>query len=213
MQQARHVSHLICAYPFFQTEDDPVLKNGALKAIHKRVDSNLGNQGCGWSWGHVLNIAARLRDKELVRYAIIKLLSEYEMSNLMTKLWEKKRPNEAYEIQQLDAACAISSGLIEALVFSRVGYISLLPAWPFQNGKLCGVHLRGHVFLREMIWNDERISVVLEGDSDTTLEVCLPEYYAPDTITVHFSDNEPVKLCGWKKEKCSKHEHARPLKN
>ena len=195
----RHMSHLVCAYPFLQTEDDPVLFEGARKAIRKRLETNLGNEGCGWSWGHVLNIGARLKDKEIVKTAVQTILTKYEFGNLITKLWEKKRPHEEYAIQQIDAACALSSGLIEALVFSRPGHISLLPAWPFQSGTVRGVCLRGHVFLKEMTWDSERITVILEGDQDTDVEVKFPEGYIPELAIVRLKDNKAVRLhaeCG-----------------
>ena len=117
----------------------------------------------------------------------------------MTKLWEKKRPHEEYAIQQIDAACALSSGLVEALVCSRPGHISLLPAWPFQNGTVRGICLRGHVFLKEMTWDSERITVILEGDQDTDVEVRFPEGYIPEIAAVRLKDNKAICLqaeCG-----------------
>ena len=59
--------------------------------------------------------------------------------------------------------------------------------------------LRGHVFLKEMTWDSERIIAILEGDQDTDVEVKFPDGYIPEIAVVRLKDNKAICLqaeCG-----------------
>ncbi|MCR5264575.1 MAG: glycoside hydrolase family 95 protein [Clostridiales bacterium] len=190
----RHLSHLVCAYPLFLAQDDEKLFKAASKALKNRLDANLGNEGCGWSWGHILNIAARLREKETVELAVNTILSAYERTNLVTTLWPKKDLYELHEPHQTDCACAVSAGLIESLAFSRPGMIRFLPAWPYGSGTLTGVCLRGNIRLHKMTWNESELTAVLEAEDDTEAEIFFPDGFSPVSMLIRLPANEAVCL-------------------
>lgn len=160
----RHTSHLLGIYPFgeFQRPTaDPEVVRAARIALQKRVDypSPLGH---GMMYRALMS--ARMHEVDNVNDMVQRLAKviHYFNNNLATSHGRSKR---AFI---LDAAMSFPRLLMEMLVFSRPGYIDLMPAWPKQypDGSLKGVLIRGGHKI-DLAWkNGTLVSATLHAGRD-----------------------------------------------
>ena len=136
----RHLSHLIMVYPWWEFSlpgADTKLIEAAGAALDQRFRFD-ARETHGLM--HVSLMAARLKDVEKVRSNLHRLASsKYFYNNMASSC----RPGP--KINNLDASLSLPRLLMEMLVFSRPGYIELLPAWPkdYPDGSITGVLIRG----------------------------------------------------------------------
>jgi alpha-L-fucosidase 2 len=125
----------------------------------------------GWGLAHLANISARLKDGELGYQALSRIMEKFLLPNLFTC------HNEG-ELFQMDANLGFSAAILEMLVFSKPGYIELLPALPKQLGKgsISGVRCRGCIALIDLQWDvpEKQVSVILKSDMDQDIVLKLP---------------------------------------
>jgi len=149
----RHASHLIQVYPWWEFKfegADPKLPQAAKAALDKRFRFTASETH---GLMHVALMATRLRDLEKVRSNLHRLASEkYFYNNMASSCRNGQR------ISNLDASLSIPRLLMEMLVFSRPGYIELLPAWPkgYPDGTLSGARIRGGHSL-ELTWAEGKL--------------------------------------------------------
>ncbi len=145
----RHVSHFYPAMPGFEAQDNPELAEACKKAIEMRLKNDLLRR-CGWSLGHAVNAAARLKDGNLVYKFLSELAACFVNPALLTGLTVDGR-------FQADANLGFTAAVMEALVFSLPGRIELLPALPpqWKKGRISGVKCRGGVTVKNLEWNIE----------------------------------------------------------
>jgi alpha-L-fucosidase 2 len=81
---------------------------------------------------------------------------------------------------QIDANFGISAAILEMLVFSKPGYIALLPALPsaWRNGRISGIRCRGGITI-DLEWDLEGKALAAELTADANQTVALE---IPDTI-------------------------------
>lgn len=145
----RHLSHLIMVYPWWEFAlpgADVKLREAAGVALDKRFAFD-ANETHGLM--HVSLMAARLRDVDKVRANLHRLATRgYFYRNMATSCRTNQR------ISNLDAALSLPRLIMEMLVFSRPGYVELLPAWPkdHPDGSITGVLVRGGHKL-DMTWS------------------------------------------------------------
>lgn len=179
----RHLSHL---YPVFPGDEidaqrEPELFQAAAVALKKRMKLGLKDQ-TGWSLAHAANIFARFGDGENALISLKHIIRYLTGENLFTYSndwhgigvadfadWVDRSP------YQLDANCGFSAGVIEMLVFSRPGYVRVLPALPseWQHGEITGVRLKGNGKI-DLHWDMERreikIDLTFSAEHDTVVQ-------------------------------------------
>jgi hypothetical protein len=127
----RHLSHLYCVWPLFETQDDPELAAACVQAIANRASENEASHALV----HRALIAARLKDSASVTDALVNLMNHWiYYDSLMT--------NHDYDRNSCyctDFAIGYLGIINESLVYSDSDSIEILPALPesgFESGRI-----------------------------------------------------------------------------
>lgn len=164
----RHLSHLYCAWPLFDTRYDGELKQAAILAVNNRASENNASHALI----HRTLISARLQDRQNATAAMVGLMnSRIYYNSLMTNHHTNNASGYCtdYSIGYL--------GMVnECLVFSNKGEVQLLPCLPtsgFDKGTLKGLRLRSLATLKQMTWdiNTKKVNAVIVSDIDQTITV------------------------------------------
>lgn len=164
----RHISQLYAVYPGdeIQPEFDIDLYHHA--RITNRI-RGMENESCHGIM-HRAQIAARLKDSMLVEeFLRFTLESGYVNENFATA----HNPYRDHIFP--DGQGAIPTVVLESLIYSRPGFVELLPAAncrSLEQGTLSGVSLRTAVGLEEMVWDAEQIRARLSVKKEQTLTIC-----------------------------------------
>jgi alpha-L-fucosidase 2 len=182
----RHLSHL---YPLFPGNEitrhsDPTLFEACRVAVEKRLVIGLGDQS-GWSLSHLANIYARLEQGDRALQCLEILSRTCVGANLFTYHNDGRKQGITMDMDypgigsayQIDANLGWTAAILEMLVASSVGRITLLPALPsaWQRGAIRGVGARGGVTV-DLAWDlaERRIDVTLQADEEQSLVLALP---------------------------------------
>lgn len=172
----RHLSHLYCVWPLFETQKNPELSKACVQAIANRESENEASHALV----HRSLIAARLKDREALSDALLKLQNhKIRYDSLMT--------NHDYDQGSCyctDFAIGYLGIINESLVYSNTGEIELLPALPtsgFDKGAIKGVRARTRAVVNSLEWDMQNGSVEATITSDID-----------QTITVSYNGNEKV---------------------
>lgn len=151
----RHVSHLYPVWPGHEInpEETPVLFDAATIAAQKRGSGNESAHGLT----HMALIGARLKQPDLVSKNLLFMLSN---KFLYSGLFTSHNPN--LRIFNSDALNSFPTVISESLVYSRPGFIELLPAWKEDQakGKITNIPCRTQALVKELSWDMKEGSVV-----------------------------------------------------
>ena len=187
----RHLSHLYCVWPLFETQDNPELKAACIQAIANRASENEASHALV----HRALIAARLKDSESVNDALVNLMNHYiYYDSLMT--------NHDYDRSSgycTDFAIGYLGIINESLLYSNSGKIEILPALPstgFDSGKITGLKARTRATVDEISWNiaEKTASVTITSDIDQTLTVSCGISDKTETVTIKAGETVTVKF-------------------
>jgi alpha-L-fucosidase 2 len=175
----RHVSHI---YPFFPGREiapGDEMVSPIKKAVDKRFEIGMKEQ-TGWSVVHLANIYARLGQGDRA-LECLEILKEYcTGENLFTyhNDWRERGVCEAKpkgfdkRVFQIDANMGYPAAILEMLIHSDRGVITLLPGVPstMEEGRISGVKCRGNIQL-DMKWSAESLSVQMLSQRDQSVHI------------------------------------------
>lgn len=150
----RHMSHLMCLYPFSQVEPGTELFDAAVNSLRLR-----GDGATGWSMGWKINLWARALDGDHARTILNNALRHSNGdAGVFYNLFDSHAP---FQIDGNFGACA---GMAEMLMQSNSGTIRILPALPtaWASGHINGMKAVGD-FTVSITWNEgkaTRITIV-----------------------------------------------------
>lgn len=142
--QHRHISHLMCLYPFSQVEPGTREFKAAVNSLRQR-----GDGATGWSIGWKINLWARAMDGDHARQILRNGLSNNAYQNLF----------DSHAPYQIDGNFGACTGITEMLLQSRKNVIWILPALPtlWENGEVNGLKAEGDVTV-DIAWKKFRIT-------------------------------------------------------
>ena len=150
LTEHRHTSHLFAVYPgsTITPTRTPELAEAAKQSLLFR--KNTGESRTSWAWTWRSMLWNRLRDGNKGHEMMEGLICHNMLDNLFTS---HKIP------LQIDGNYGVAACMIEMLVQSHEGVITLLPALcnQWQSGKIRGVKTRGGITV-DMTWKDGRVT-------------------------------------------------------
>lgn len=164
----RHLSHLYCAWPLFETQHNEELTKACEQAVENRESENEASHALI----HRSLIAARLKDREALSDALLTLQNhKIRYDSLMT--------NHDYDQGSCyctDFAIGYLGIINEALVYSDDGEIGLLPALPtsgFDKGTIKGIKARTRTTVDSLSWdmNTGSVEATITSDVDQQIKV------------------------------------------
>ncbi len=132
----RHISQLYGLYPSrIINESNTGLYIAAKKTIERRLANGSGHTG--WSAAWLMNMACRLKDKDL----FIEIFNKFKYNSLSRTLLDLHPPF------QIDGNFGVSSAIFESLINETEDYIELLPINIVEQGYFKGARLKHNVVL------------------------------------------------------------------
>ncbi|MBQ7295777.1 MAG: glycoside hydrolase N-terminal domain-containing protein [Clostridia bacterium] len=181
----RHLSHLYCVWPMFETQNDEQLKAACVQAIANRASENQSSHALV----HRALIAARLKDSAAVTDSLVNLMNHWiYYDSLMT--------NHDYDRNSCyctDFAIGYLGIINESLVYSYTGEIEVLSALPdsgFDSGEIKGIRTRSRAVVDSLKWNikDGTAEITVTSDIDQVIEVSCA--LSDETHNISFTKGE-----------------------
>lgn len=164
----RHLSHLYCVWPMFETQNDEALYNACIQAIENRASENQASHALV----HRALIGARLKDSKAVTDSLVGLMNNWiYYDSLMT--------NHDYDRNSCyctDFAIGYLGIINESLVYSYTGEVEVLPSLPtsgFESGEIKGIRTRSRATVDSLKWNlaEGTAEVTITSDISQTIEI------------------------------------------
>ena len=185
----RHLSHLYCVWPLFETQDNEELTKACIQAIDNRESENEASHALV----HRSLIAARLKDRNSLTDALTKLMNhKIRYDSLMT--------NHDYDRGSCyctDFAIGYLGIINESLVYSNTGEIEILPALlnsGFDKGTVTGIKVRTRATVEKLEWDITAGTAVVEIKSDTDQKINVSCGLSNDMQEIEFKTGETKTL-------------------
>ena len=166
----RHFSHMFALFPGWQVKPGSAMETAFTRALSRRMDNKGGHTG--WSSAWAMNLYARLRDGEGFIKTFKKFTRKYILPNFLgihprlaaAKSRQHIRCVTCREeisgegVFQIDANMGVMNAIVETLLQSHAGVITLLPGLPkdWVAGEVKGVRARGGYQI-DIVWEDGRL--------------------------------------------------------
>ena len=164
----RHLSHLYCAWPMTETQNNEELRKACMQAVENRASENEASHALV----HRSLIAARLKDRGALTQALTDLMnSKIYYNSLMTN-----HDFDRGSCYCTDFAIGYLGILSESLAFSDTGVIEILPCLPnsgFDAGEITGIRARTRALINDLKWDTAAgtASVTVTSDIAQTIEI------------------------------------------
>ncbi len=201
----RHISHLYCAWPGYETHDSEILAQACNTAIDNRNRENLGKDDtASHGWVHKALVAARLKNGEAAYDMLYTLMSS---DIYYTSLMTDHNTDRSKGVFCTDTSIGVVGVINEMLLYSDTGEIELFPALPqeWTKGSIRGLMARTNAQLTNLEWNvDEGIALAsLRSYSDQRIKISCRigkgyfstsgETYQNGTV-IEFKANEEINI-------------------
>ena len=159
----RHISHAFALHPDnLINENTPDLFNAVRKSLELRLSHGGGHTGWSRSW--LINLFARLKDGEKTFENIRLLFTKSTADSFL----------DVHPPFQIDGNFGGAAGIAETLLQSHEGYISILPAVPFDAcGSFRGLRARGNFEVDADFENGKVTSFRICADEEKEIQVKL----------------------------------------
>lgn len=150
-REHRHMSHLMCLYPFSQVAPGTDLFRAAVNSLKLR-----GDDATGWSMGWKMNLWAHALDGEHAHKILTKALAHCASDDGAGVFYNLYDAHAPFQIDGNFGAC---SGITEMLMQSNSDTIRVLPALPsaWPTGEISGLKTVKD-FTVSLIWKDGKAS-------------------------------------------------------
>ena len=181
----RHLSHLYCAWPMFETQDDEALKKACDQAILNRASENEASHALV----HRALIGARLKDAVAVEDSLLNLMNHGIYYDSMMTNHDYDR-NSCY---CTDFAIGYLGIVNESLIYSYNDKIELLPATPksFENGEICGIRTRNRCIVESLTWDFKNSVIIATITSEINQTLTISCGLSEDEEKITFEANNP----------------------
>ena len=166
----RHLSHLMCLYPFIQVQEGD-------KGFYEAAKNSLalrGDDATGWSMGWKTNLWARAKDGNHARRILSNALKHAQATHVVMSgggvyynLWD------AHPSFQIDGNFGVTAGVAEMLLQSQNDVLEILPALPtdWTAGSITGLKAVGN-FTVDITWKGGKAAMVnITSHKGATLRV------------------------------------------
>lgn len=184
----RHLSHLYCVWPMFETQNDEQLKNACEQAIANRASENQASHALV----HRALIGARLKDANTVTNSLVGLMNNWiYYDSLMTN-----HDTNRWSCYCTDFAIGYLGIINESLIYSYTGEIEVLPALPngFTKGEIKGIRTRTRAVVESLKWNLETGITEITITSEISQEIEILCELSNEKQTVSFNAGESKTL-------------------
>lgn len=141
----RHISHLMCLYPYSQLTPGTREYNAAVNSLRQR-----GDDATGWSIGWKVNLWARAQDGDHARQILRNGISNQAYNNLF----------DSHAPFQIDGNFGCTTGVAEMFVQSLGNTVWVMPALPslWADGEMTGLKAAGD-FTVDLKWADNHLTL------------------------------------------------------
>ncbi len=175
----RHLSHLYCVWPMFETQDNEALYVACVQAIENRASENNASHALV----HRALIGARLKDSKTVTDSLVGLTNNWiYYDSLMTN-----HDTNRWSCYCTDFAIGYLGIINESLVYSYTDEIEILPALPesgFDMGEICGMRTRCRAVIDSLKWNRANGTAEVTITSDIAQNIDVSCGLSDDTYTL-----------------------------
>lgn len=175
----RHVSHLMCLYPFDMVTPSSEYFEPVIHSMKLR-----GEQNTGWAMAWKLNLWARTGDGNKAYEILTTALQHARTYNPSTDPWNSGvyyNLLDAHPPFQIDGNFGVTAGIAEMLLQSYGGVLQLLPALPDEwkcGGKVHGLRAVGNYGV-DIEWRGDGLQATIRSDSGLPCVVKFPDTDQP----------------------------------
>ncbi len=180
----RHLSHLYCVWPMFETQNDEQLKNACEQAILNRASENQASHALV----HRALVGARLKDSATVTDSLVGLTNNWiYYDSLMTN-----HDTNRWSCYCTDFAIGYLGIINESLIYSYTGEIEALPSLPngFTKGEIKGIRTRTRAVVDSLKWNLETGVAEITVTSEISQEIKVSCHLSSESQTASFNAGE-----------------------